>query len=168
MSSCRYIGASVIALGVEFNSVFLHTRKLLQMSRVSFYSPPYRVILVVNLVTFLSFRMTAITWITYMLVAASQRMSTAFIWALSFVMFITWIINGVLLYRLIKSDVLRKSPTRKKILSGDYSKKVAACDLKRIIGNINYDSLNSNSINNKNSSNEYSLKNRSANGSKKL
>jgi len=103
----RYLAYTVIALLTEVNSVFLHSRKLLQMRKWPFDHWLYRVNNWVNLLTFLPCRFGAVAWISYGMMKYYYRF-TVFYWiTLAVTMFIMWIIYFILFWRLLKNDVLR-------------------------------------------------------------
>lgn len=107
ITACRYIGYTNVALLVEVHSVSMHLRKMMQLAGVSFQNRFYKANNVVNILMFLGFRIFALVWITYALMWNSERMSTFYFKLLSATMFVMWVINLVLLWRLIKSDILR-------------------------------------------------------------
>lgn len=107
LTVCRYIGYTNVALLVEVHSVSLHLRKMMQMAGVSFHNIIYRLNNIVNLIMFLGFRMLAIAWISVGMIWYNKRMSTFYIFLLCSTMFVMWVINLILFWRLIKSDFLR-------------------------------------------------------------
>jgi len=113
--SCRYIAYSVVALIAEVNTIFLHFRKLLQMAGVSFGRLVYRVNAAVNIFTFVSCRFVCLVWIMYGIVVYNSRISWAYMTAISSSTLVMCVINAVLFWRLLCSDVLgrrRMRPTR--------------------------------------------------------
>ena len=113
----RCIGYNVIALLCEVNTIFLHSRKLLQMQGLSFTHFLYRAASYMNLITFLCCRFVALTWIIHGMYHLGNRVSAAYYWTLAASMFVMWGINIVLFWRLLKNDILRKyffSPTKSK------------------------------------------------------
>lgn len=109
--TCRYIGYTLAALLAEVHSISLHLRKLMQMLGVSFQNPFYRLNNVLNFVLFITFRIVAITWITLGLYWDHERVSTVYFYLLCVTILIIWIINLVLLWRLVKNDILRNVNT---------------------------------------------------------
>jgi hypothetical protein len=63
-----YLGYALIALLVEVNSVFLHWRQLLILQKVPKYESLYKHVSILNLVTFLGFRIAPFTWMTRWLI----------------------------------------------------------------------------------------------------
>ncbi|KAH9525449.1 TLC domain-containing protein 2 [Bulinus truncatus] len=108
------IGFSLIALSVEVNSVFLHWRKLLQMEKTPFNSMNYIIVKYANLASFIAFRGGPLTIITLSLFILGDQVSTIYLAALFASMFVMDVINTVLLYRLLKSDILRDVKFRTK------------------------------------------------------
>lgn len=108
------IAYSVIALLAEVNTIFLHSRKLLQMLGVNFESPLYRANAAVNLVTFLCCRFVCIVWIGYGIVVDGNRVGALYIVAAYLSMIVMCPINAVLFWRLLCSDVLGRRRSRRK------------------------------------------------------
>jgi len=110
--TCRYIAYSTIALIAEVNSIFLHFRKLLQMAGVAFTHLLYRANAAVNLVTFVGCRFVGILWVGYGIVFLRSRLSWAYMVAITTATIVMAIINVVLFWRLLCSDVLGRRRTR--------------------------------------------------------
>lgn len=105
---CHCLAYSSIALLAEVNTIFLHTRKLLQMSRVSFDSLLYRINAVINIATFLCCRFVCLVWILYGIVVYRDIVGPCYLLAISSSTFIMVVINIVLFWRLLSSDFLRQ------------------------------------------------------------
>ncbi|KAK7087380.1 TLC domain-containing protein 2-like [Littorina saxatilis] len=101
------VAFAVLALSVEINSVFLHARKLLQMLDVPFSHWLYRTIVALNLVTFAVFRGMALALIWAGFLTNTHRCSATYTVSLTITMVFMTIINLVLFWRLLKSDILR-------------------------------------------------------------
>lgn len=99
------VAFSVLALMVEVNSVFLHGRKLLQMVQLPFTHWLYRIVVALNLATFVFFRGAAMVLIWAGLLFNRDRVTSVYFVALSLVMIFMIILNPVLLWRLLKSDI---------------------------------------------------------------
>lgn len=110
--SCRYISYSAVALIAEINTVFLHFRKLLQMAGVSFSNLVYRINAAANLTTFVSCRFVCLVWIAYGIIVWNSRISWAYMITISSSTVVMYIINAVLFWRLLCSDVFGKRRTR--------------------------------------------------------
>lgn len=105
------IGFSLVALLAEINSFFLHSRKLLQISKVGFDSRLYRTCSHLNLITFLFCRIIPISFILYStyveILSGRDRLSMMYITSIAITMVIVAVINVILFWRLFKSDVIR-------------------------------------------------------------
>ncbi|KAK2177830.1 hypothetical protein NP493_577g02032 [Ridgeia piscesae] len=113
---CQCIAYNVVALLAEINTIFLHTRKLLQMCRVKYTHWLYRANSYVNLVTFIIFRFGALIAIAYGLYEWGHRVTATYFVLLSSSCLIMTVINTVLFWRLLKNDMLRK-PTPSGVMS---------------------------------------------------
>lgn len=118
IAACRFIGYTNVALLVEVHSVSMHLRKMMQLTGFSFQNRFYRANNFVNILMFLVFRVFVLAWITYALIYQSERMSTFYHYLLSTTMFVMWVINLILLWRLIKSDILRNLSKRQSVENG--------------------------------------------------
>ena len=107
VAQCRCIAFNVVALLAEVNTIFLHSRKLLQMCNISFSHWLYRLNSCMNLFTFVSCRFLCLTWIVYGMFIWYNRVSVVYLVVLGSAMFVMWVINVVLFWRLVCSDVLR-------------------------------------------------------------
>lgn len=99
------IGYTVVALMMEFNSVFLHARKLL---RFYGYKADSGVVLansVANILTFLVFRFGVIYIIFYGVFVDGHRVSTGYLIMLTTCAFLMAIINVVLFYQIVSKDL---------------------------------------------------------------
>lgn len=104
--SVRYIAYTVIALLAEINSIFLHTRKLMQMHRVPSVNMSYRFNSVLNLTTFAGFRGFALLRISYGMYMNPEKMTPFYTVLLGTSMFIMNLLNPVLFYILLRNDFL--------------------------------------------------------------
>lgn len=103
-----YIPYNIIALMVEVNSIFLHARKLLQMQKWPFNHWLYILVVGVNLVTFVTYRLYAVLYILFDLPVMWKDLTVTYQVYMSATMFVLTIINFVLLWRLFKNDILRQ------------------------------------------------------------
>ena len=101
------IGFSLIAMTVEVNSIFLHWRKLCQMTQVPFNSLKYLVLKYLNLISFVMFRLIPLAYITYTLFTMYHRVSVIYYLLIFITMACMDLLNTILFWRLVKSDVLR-------------------------------------------------------------
>lgn len=104
---CRCVAYNVVALLAEVNTIFLHSRKLLQMSRISFSHWLYRLNAFMNIFTFVSCRFLCLTWIVYGMFIWYNRVTPVYLCVLGSAMFVMWVTNVILFWRLICSDLLR-------------------------------------------------------------
>ncbi|KAJ8313088.1 hypothetical protein KUTeg_010461, partial [Tegillarca granosa] len=109
------IGYNCLALMAEINSFFLHSRKLLQMNNFSFDHWFYKIITLLNLFTFSTCRGFSISRIIYGMLTESHRVGFIYLVTLSMSMFVMTVINLVLFWRLLKSDLLRGSKPKVKL-----------------------------------------------------
>jgi ABC-type nickel/cobalt efflux system permease component RcnA len=99
--------------------VFLHARKLMQMAGVPYGRRLYRVNSVMNLFTFVSCRFLCLAWIVYGMWMWHARVSPIYLVVLGATMFILWVTNAVLFWRLLCSDVLRGRRQKQRASSAD-------------------------------------------------
>ncbi|XP_039268455.2 TLC domain-containing protein 2-like [Styela clava] len=98
----QYVGYAVVALLVEVNSVFLHMRMLFRLSGVDKKSQIYRVNCIVNLGTFVLFRICTLTYMTRWLVF--NKVAQPFHGIAVVGMALMTIMNAVLFIRLLIKD----------------------------------------------------------------
>ncbi|XP_072557390.1 TLC domain-containing protein 2 [Paramormyrops kingsleyae] len=103
--SFRYVGFAVVALLVEINSIFLHLRQMLRMSGLA-KSTVYRLNSMVNLGTYVVFRISTLAWMTRWLVLNRSLIPLLIYTVGSVGMAIMTAMNIVLFYRLLRSDFL--------------------------------------------------------------
>ncbi|XP_062409002.1 TLC domain-containing protein 2 [Sardina pilchardus] len=111
--SCRYVGFAVVALLVEINSVFLHLRQVLRMANL-FKTTAYRVNSMLNLATYMVFRIATLAWMTRWLVLNRDNVPLVSYTVGSVGLAIMTAMNIVLFYRLTHSDFLKGSRDAKK------------------------------------------------------
>ncbi|KAM9812727.1 TLC domain-containing protein 2 [Syngnathus typhle] len=104
----RYIGFAVVALLVEVNSVFLHLRQILRMANHA-ASTVYRVNSMINLGTYVVFRINTLAWMTRWLVLNRDKVPLMAYTLGSVGMAIMTVMNIILFYRLLRSDFLQSS-----------------------------------------------------------
>ncbi|KAI1894018.1 hypothetical protein AGOR_G00129670 [Albula goreensis] len=104
--TCQYVGFAVVALLVEINSIFLHLRQVLRMAGWS-QTTPYRLNSMVNLGTYVVFRISTLAWMTRWLVLNRDRVPLVSYTVGSVGLAIVTVMNIVLFYRLLRSDFLR-------------------------------------------------------------
>ncbi|KAL7400414.1 hypothetical protein ABVT39_011996 [Epinephelus coioides] len=106
--SYRYVGFAVVALLVEINSVFLHFRQMLRMASNT-KGTQYRVNSIINLGTYVVFRINTLAWMTRWLVLNRDKVPLLAYTLGSVGMAIMTAMNIVLFYRLLRSDFLKSS-----------------------------------------------------------
>ncbi|XP_032401881.1 TLC domain-containing protein 2 [Xiphophorus hellerii] len=106
--SCRYVGFAVVALLVEINSVFLHLRQILRMASMA-ASTLYRVNSIINLGTYVVFRINTLAWMTRWLVLNRDKIPLLAYTLGSVGMAIMTVMNIILFCRLLRSDFLKSS-----------------------------------------------------------
>uniref|UniRef100_A0A915PKK8 TLC domain-containing protein n=1 Tax=Setaria digitata TaxID=48799 RepID=A0A915PKK8_9BILA len=102
----KFLGVVVCGLLMELNSIFLHSRSMLNLYRVDKSSTPFRIIALLNIVTFIIFRVAVSIYLLYWQITTAWRM----VWYLTLVTFVVIvslaITNIVLLYRVLAADGL--------------------------------------------------------------
>ncbi|XP_035241231.1 TLC domain-containing protein 2-like [Anguilla anguilla] len=113
--SGQYVGFAAVALLVEINSVFLHLRQVLLMAGLR-RTTPYRVNSLVNLGTYVVFRISTLAWMTRWLALSRERVPLLSYAVGSAGLAIVIAMNIVLFYRLLRSDFLRngREPRKEK------------------------------------------------------
>lgn len=98
---------TVVALMTEVNSIFLHARKLMQFTQWPFDHWLYRMVVGLNLVTFVRFRIWAIFLIGWAIYTEWFRFTLVYRVFIISTMIVMYLVNPVLLWRLFKNDILR-------------------------------------------------------------
>ncbi|MCI4385862.1 hypothetical protein PGIGA_G00055510 [Pangasianodon gigas] len=106
--TCRYVGFAVVALLVEINSIFLHLRQMLRMASIA-KSTVYRVNSMINLGTYVVFRINTLAWMTRWLVLNRDHIPLFSYTVGSVGLAIMTLMNIVLFYRLLRTDFLKSS-----------------------------------------------------------
>ncbi|XP_075994792.1 TLC domain-containing protein 2 [Genypterus blacodes] len=112
--TCRYVGFAVVALLVEINSVFLHLRQILRMASMA-VGTLYRVNSIVNLGTYVVFRINTLAWMTRWLVLNRDNVPLLAYTLGSVGLAIMTVMNIVLFYRLLRTDFLKGSTRETKM-----------------------------------------------------
>ncbi|KAG9485851.1 hypothetical protein GDO78_008760 [Eleutherodactylus coqui] len=102
----HYVGFAVVALLVEINSIFLHLRQILLMANLA-KTTMYRVNSLLNLGTYVIFRISTLAWMTRWLVLNRENVPLLPYTIGSVGMAIMTAMNAVLFYRLLRSDFLK-------------------------------------------------------------
>ncbi len=125
----QLVGYGMLACLIEMNSVFLHGRMLFLMYGVSKESLIFRINNLLNIVTYLTFRMGCLIILVPFVMDDCTRISVFWCNWFRFTAVILLVINFILFYRLIRSDFLAKRnkdspdtdimvPTNNRILNG--------------------------------------------------
>ena len=61
----KYIGCASICMVLELNSIFLHIRQLMVIQDVDRGSRAFRAIAVLNMATFIAFRIVVVAWMVF-------------------------------------------------------------------------------------------------------
>ena len=103
----KFLGVVVFGLLMECNSVFLHTRSLLNLYGVSKKQPSFRIVALLNMVTLIVFRMAVSLYLTYWLVTECiGHYIWYFVIPCFFVIISLLCTNTVLAYRVMAADGL--------------------------------------------------------------
>jgi len=106
-----YVGYAVVALVAEINSVFLHIRQLMLICRVDKSSSIYRLNSLVNVGSYITFRIMTFAWMTRWLFLNKDLIPLPFFTVGSIGLAVITAMNIVLFYRLLKTDFFRSMPT---------------------------------------------------------
>lgn len=104
----QYVGFALVALLVEINSIFLHLRQILLMANLV-HTTCYRLNSVVNLGTYVVFRIATLAWMTRWLFLNRQNVPPATYAVGTVGMAIMTPMNIILFYRLLRSDFFKSS-----------------------------------------------------------
>lgn len=92
---------------VEVNSIFLHARKLMQFDQWPFNHWLYKLVLGLNLITFVRFRLWGIILVGLGIYIEWYRITLTYRVFIVSSMIVMYLINPILFWRLFKNDVLR-------------------------------------------------------------
>ncbi|KAJ8280967.1 hypothetical protein GJAV_G00061590 [Gymnothorax javanicus] len=109
----QYVGFAVVALLVEINSIFLHLRQVLRLAGLG-ASTPGRVNSLLNLGTFVVFRISTLAWMTRWLVLNRERVPLLSYTTGSVGLAVVTTMNIVLFYRLLRADFLHSGRDNRK------------------------------------------------------
>uniref|UniRef100_A0A0N5C8F0 TLC domain-containing protein n=1 Tax=Strongyloides papillosus TaxID=174720 RepID=A0A0N5C8F0_STREA len=112
----KYLGLVTLGLLMELNSIFLHTRSLLNLYGTKKSTVAFKLIALCNIVTFMIFRMAVSSYLLYWIVSNFQNMNIV-IGIISFLVILSLAItNTVLCYRVMAADgLLGKNKQRSNI-----------------------------------------------------
>lgn len=101
-----YVGYAVVALLVEINSVFLHTRQLMKIQGYSRQHSGYRLNSLLNIGTFLIFRILTLGWMTRWLVVHRDQVPFLAYTMGSIALAIIVLMNIILFFRILHVDFI--------------------------------------------------------------
>ncbi|GAB0198087.1 TLC domain-containing protein 2 [Grus japonensis] len=104
----QYVGFALVALLVEINSIFLHLRQILLMANLV-HTTCYRLNSIVNLGTYVVFRIATLAWMTRWLFLNRENVPPATYAVGTVGMAIMTPMNIILFYRLLRSDFFKAS-----------------------------------------------------------
>ncbi|KAM6337751.1 TLC domain-containing protein 2 [Alca torda] len=99
----QYVGFALVALLVEINSIFLHLRQILLMANLV-HTTCYRLNSIINLGTYVVFRIATLAWMTRWLFLNRENVPPATYAVGTVGMAIMTPMNIILFYRLLRSD----------------------------------------------------------------
>ena len=102
----QYVGFALVALLVEINSIFLHLRQILLMASLV-HTTCYRLNSIINLGTYVVFRIATLAWMTRWLFLNRENVPPATYAVGTVGMAIMMPMNIILFYRLLRSDFLK-------------------------------------------------------------
>uniref|UniRef100_A0A671S5M9 TLC domain containing 1 n=1 Tax=Sinocyclocheilus anshuiensis TaxID=1608454 RepID=A0A671S5M9_9TELE len=102
----QYVAGAVVALFVEVNSVFLHTRLLLKLAKVAHNSFIYTVNKLFNVVTYVTFRLGAQFYLTWYLIHHYSSLDHALYFLITMMLMNIMIL--IYFYRLLRTDFFSK------------------------------------------------------------
>ncbi|XP_069170223.1 TLC domain-containing protein 2 isoform X2 [Procambarus clarkii] len=111
--SAMFLGYAVVALFVEVNSIFLHVRQLLIITGVSREEPKYRLNAMLNIATFVVFRIAVLGWMTRWIVLHKDNLSLSVYTLGSVGLAIIMLMNTVLFFRICNVDFRKRNPRLK-------------------------------------------------------
>jgi len=109
----QYVAGAVVALFVEVNSVFLHTRLLLKLAKVAQNSFLYTVNKLLNVMTYMSFRLGAQFYLTWYLIHHYSSLDHALYFLMTMMLMNIMIL--IYFYRLLRTDFFNKKRPHKSV-----------------------------------------------------
>lgn len=104
LTSHQFLGVVVCGLLMEVNSIFLHSRSLLNLYGWPKASPLYRLVSLTNMMTLFVFRMAVSVWLIVWQVSCWDDMEWYFVIVTGVVILSLGITNSVLAYRVLAAD----------------------------------------------------------------
>lgn len=104
----------MFALIAEINSIFLHARKLFQLYQIPRDKFIVQLNMYVNLLTFVFCRLCMLVFVTIFVYRDRYRVGDL---NYMYVMYVlipgVWVMNPILFYRVIRTDFLKRRPSKK-------------------------------------------------------
>ena len=104
----RFVNFAIVSLLCEINSIFLHTRQLLNLANVPKAAYFYRLNSLVNILTYIFFRICTLSWMVRWLVLHRDAIPFIFHSIAVVGMSIMTVVNLILFARLLNKDFLHK------------------------------------------------------------
>lgn len=123
-----FVGYAVVALFVEVNSIFLHIRQLFNITGIGKKEPKYRLNSMLNIGTFVIFRIAVLGWMTRWLVIHKDDLSLAVYTLGSVGLAIIMVMSIVLFLRVCIADFTKKAPKDSNMHHESNHKKAQECD----------------------------------------
>lgn len=101
-----FLGVVVLGLLMEVNSIFLHSRSLMNLYRVPKESTAFKFVALLNILTFMVFRMAVSVYLIYWQVANAWSLRWYYTLLTFLVIFSLFTTNTVLCYRVMAADGL--------------------------------------------------------------
>uniref|UniRef100_A0A1I7ZUM8 TLC domain-containing protein n=1 Tax=Steinernema glaseri TaxID=37863 RepID=A0A1I7ZUM8_9BILA len=127
-TSTQFLGVVVCGLLMELNSIFLHSRSLLNLYGVEKKSPGFRVIALLNICTFMVFRMAVSMYLIYWQITYAWSMKWYITLVTAIVIYSLAVTNTILCYRVMAADGLLGKKRRRSRPSKPTDEEVDADD----------------------------------------
>lgn len=109
----KNIAYQLFALIAEINSIFLHARKLFYLYHFPRDNLFVRLNIFLNLFSFILCRLCMLIFVTIFVYHDRHRIEhDNYIFVMYVLIPVVWIINPILLYRVILADFVKKAPSR--------------------------------------------------------
>jgi len=102
----KYIGCASICMVLELNSIFLHIRQLMVIEEVDRGSRAFRAIAVLNMATFIAFRIVVVAWMVLWILANAHRLPVYYVSLALFGFGTLTTMNVSMLVKLVQRDFL--------------------------------------------------------------
>lgn len=119
MVTDKYLGVVIFGLLMELNSIFLHSRSMLNLYGTNKKSPQFRMVALLNMVTLIVFRVAVSAYLFYWMVTTVGSLQWHIMIPISFIITSLCVSNCVLSYRVMAADGLfGKKRARKNVNPG--------------------------------------------------